>query len=141
VAAIRRWYELYGEPPTTADWDPYKARQIAQQWRAERYHAGDWPSTKSVRNHFGRMSAAVAAAGLVPRYQGQERPQPKFAPDEDLLLHLAHLRVMRDGSPRRSLAAAIREVARAQASHEAGDVRHALVELAAAALAWAHTVE
>jgi NAD(P)-dependent dehydrogenase (short-subunit alcohol dehydrogenase family) len=105
VAAIRRWHELYGEPPTTADWDPYKARQIAQHWRAERYRAADWPSTKSVRNHFGRMSAAVVAAGLVPRYQGQERPQPELAPDEDLLLHLAHLRVMRGGSPRRSLAA------------------------------------
>lgn len=67
VDSIRRWNELYGEPPTLADWEPSRARQRGQAWRAERWEAGDWPSTRQVRAQFGTMSAAVRAAGLSPR--------------------------------------------------------------------------
>jgi hypothetical protein len=67
VGAIRRWHELYGEPPMLADWEPSRARQRGQDWRAERWESGHWPSTRQVRAQFGTMSAAVRAAGLVPR--------------------------------------------------------------------------
>lgn len=140
--AIRRWNELYGEPPTMADWDPYRARQVGQAWRVARYDQGGWPSARTVRNHFGRMSEAVAAAGLVPRRQGQHRPQPEAALDQGTLLHLAHLRAQREGQcTPMVLAAAVREVSRAHAASSNGDLKVALIDLAAAALSWARATE
>jgi hypothetical protein len=65
--ALRRWADEFGEPPTVADWEPSRARRQGQEWRAQRWEAGDWPSARIVRNHFGTMSAAVRAAGLAPR--------------------------------------------------------------------------
>jgi hypothetical protein len=138
LQAIQRWNDRYGEPPTMADWDPYRARRIGQEWRIERYDDGDWPSIKTVRNHFGRLSSAVALAGLVPRLQGQQRPQPGLEIDRETLLHLAYLRVQREGQATPLvLADAVREVSRARASNQPGDLRMALIDLAAAALAWA----
>ena len=31
--AIRRWHDLYGEPPGMMDWDPYRARQAGLDCR------------------------------------------------------------------------------------------------------------
>jgi hypothetical protein len=45
VAAIKRWQEMHGEPPTVFDWDPSWARRRGEPWRAERFEAGDWPRT------------------------------------------------------------------------------------------------
>lgn len=138
LAAIKRWHARYGEPPTMADWDPYRARQIDQEWRIARYDEGDWPSVKTVRNHFGRLSDAVAAAGLVPRHQGQHQPRTELVLDSEVLLHIATLRSLQDRRPTPSvLAAQVREVARAQGSADPSDLRLALIELAAAALRWA----
>jgi hypothetical protein len=124
-----------------ADWDPYRARTLGQEWRIERYDAGDWPSMKSVRNHFGRLSEAIAMAGLVPRQQGQQRARIEFALDDDLRLHLAHLRVQRDGrTGSDGFASALRELAAARGSDEPGDLRTSLVDVAAAALVWAAEV-
>lgn len=140
--AIRRWHERYGEPPTMADWDPYRARRIGQSWRIDRYDEGDWPSAKTVRNHFGRLSDAVAAAGLVPRHQGQARPQPKLMISPEVRLHLAQLRVRRrgQGTPL-VLADAVRAVSRAHAAQAPEDLRAALIDLAATALSWAEHTE
>jgi hypothetical protein len=138
LAAIRRWDDIHGEPPSMADWDPYRARRIGQEWRIARYDADDWPSIKSVRNHFGRLSDAVAAAGLVPRYQGQQRQRVELALDQETLLHLAQIQAMRSGKePREAMAAAIKNVAHAHRSDEPSDLRMALIEVAATALAWA----
>ena len=123
------------------DWDPSRARQAGQTWRIARYRAGDWPSVKSVRNHFGRLSDAVAKAGLVPRHQGQQRQHLEVALDADTLLHVAHIRALSCGlRPDDRLAAALREVAAARRSSEPDDLRVALVGLAAAALAWSQSV-
>ena len=131
--AIRRWNELYGEPPTMADWDPYRARSLGQQWRVARYDSAHWPSMKTVRNHFGRLSDAVAAAGLVPRLHGQQRVQPHLVLADATLLHLSYLQTMqRSAAPAEGLAAAIRRVAAARSSREPGDLRTSLMELAAA---------
>ncbi|MBI5103969.1 MAG: hypothetical protein HZB46_03080, partial [Solirubrobacterales bacterium] len=79
---IRRWHALYGEPPTTADWNPSIARWRAQEWRVARYRAGDpetgapWPSLNACKRAFGgSFAAAVRAAGLVPH-----GPGPRAAP-------------------------------------------------------------
>jgi hypothetical protein len=142
IEAIRGWQELYGEPPSMADWDPYRARQINQEWRIARFCEGDWPSTKSVLNHFGRLSTAVIAAGLTPRRQGQQRPDSRLAPHADVLIHLDHLRgekLARDMPS--ALSSAVRQVAAASRSDRPGDLRASLVGLAAAALVWAEWAE
>jgi hypothetical protein len=141
LAAIRRWDELHGEPPSMADWDPYRARKIGQAWRIARYDDGSWPSIKSVRNHFGKLSAAVAAAGLVPRHQGEQRPRVELELDENTKLHLAHVDAMRSHQdPPDMVASALRNLANARQSSESEDLQVALIELAAAALAWARRV-
>jgi hypothetical protein len=71
LSAIRRWTERYGEPPAITDWSPARARAAGQDWRAERYHAGDWPSMSTVIRRFGTFTAAVKAAGLPPRPRGR----------------------------------------------------------------------
>jgi hypothetical protein len=136
--AIRRWNKLYQEPPTMADWDPYRARHTGQAWRVERYNAGDWPSAKSVRNHFGRLSDAIASAGLVPRRQGQRRPQPAPLLDPNVECHVAAIRGLSDKrEPAQRLAEAVKLVAAARARGEPADLRAALAEVAAAAMHWA----
>jgi hypothetical protein len=136
--AIRRWTDLYGEPPTMADWEPYRARRIGQAWRIERYDAGEWPSVKSVRNHFGRLSHAIASAGLVPRRQGQRRAQPDPVLDPDVELHVATVRGFSDSRPpAHRLAAAVTLVAAARERGKPADLRVALVEVAAVAMDWA----
>src|SRR4051812_2461702 len=67
LAAIRAWCSLYDEVPCQADWDPHRARRIGQEWRIRRYRTGDWPSLKTVINRYGRLSDAIAQAGLAPR--------------------------------------------------------------------------
>jgi Homing endonuclease associated repeat len=136
--AIRRWHKLYGEPPTMADWDPYRARVTRQEWRIDRYDAGDWPSARSVRNRFGRLSTAVATAGLVPRRQGQSRVQAAPVLDPEVLLHVAAVRTIGDTrQPEDRLATALSSITAARAGGDSADLRVALVELAAAALHWA----
>ena len=138
LEAIRRWSEVYGEPPTMADWDPYRARQLGQEWRIARYDQGRWPSAKTVRNHFGRMSTAVARAGLTPRQQGQRRPRDIPPIDEQTMLHMTRVRRHLPGDPNHiALASAVREVSRAHSSARDEDLRVALIELAATALSWA----
>ncbi|PTL58769.1 hypothetical protein [Paraconexibacter algicola] len=86
LTAIRRWNDLFGEPPCTADWNPSVARWRAQEWRIERYAAGDpdtgarWPSLNAVKRRFdGSFDAAVREAGLVPRRPGPRRRAPGTA--------------------------------------------------------------
>ena len=74
IAKITEWNELYGEPPCSADWNPSLARWRAQEWRAERYREGVWPSTNAAKRPFdGSFDAAVRAAGLEPHRSGPRR--------------------------------------------------------------------
>jgi hypothetical protein len=84
LEAIRRWTDLYGTPPTMADWEPSRARQKGQDWRAERWQRGDWPTARTVRTHFRTMSAAVRAAGM-PARQGPTRVRRHLASNEAVL--------------------------------------------------------
>jgi hypothetical protein len=67
LAAIRDWATRYGEPPSGCDWEPARARRQGQDWRADRYEGGDWPSARMVRAQFGTFNGAIVAAGLTPR--------------------------------------------------------------------------
>ena len=74
IEKIREWSDRYGEPPCSADWNPSLARWRAQDWRAERYGDGDWPSTNAAKRPFGgSFDAAVRAAGLEPHRPGPRR--------------------------------------------------------------------
>src|SRR5688500_3173443 len=76
IEKILEWETRYGEPPGSADWNPSLARWRAQEWRAERYREGVWPSTNAAKRQFGgSFDAAVRAAGLEPH-----RPGPRRAP-------------------------------------------------------------
>src|SRR5215208_6952897 len=77
IAKIREWNDSYGEPPCSADWNPSLARWRAQEWRAERYREGVWPSTNAAKRPFeGSFDAAVRAAGLEPHKPGPRRRLP-----------------------------------------------------------------
>ncbi|HWH10356.1 MAG TPA: hypothetical protein VG165_04460 [Solirubrobacteraceae bacterium] len=80
IEKIRRWTELYGEPPRAADWNPSSAKWAAQTYRIARYHAGDpasgepWPSLNAAKRHFGgSLTAAIVAAGYEPARPGPKR--------------------------------------------------------------------
>ena len=74
IEKIREWDARYGEPPRSADWNPSLARWRAQEWRAERYREGVWPSTNAAKRPFGgSFDAAVRAAGLEPHRPGPKR--------------------------------------------------------------------
>src|SRR3954454_9851982 len=83
ITKIREWNDRYGEPPSSADWNPSLARWRAQEWRAERYREGIWPSTNAAKRPFdGSFDAAVRAAGLDPHKPGPRRRLPGEARPE-----------------------------------------------------------
>jgi hypothetical protein len=74
IEKIIDWEARYGEPPCSADWNPSLARWRAQEWRAERYRDGVWPSTNAAKRPFGgSFDAAVRAAGFEPHRPGPRR--------------------------------------------------------------------
>ncbi len=74
IKKILEWEDRHGEPPGSADWNPSLARWRAQEWRAERYYDGVWPSTNAVKRAFGgSFDAAVKAAGFEPARPGPRR--------------------------------------------------------------------
>src|SRR5688500_11139673 len=77
IEKILEWEARYGEPPCSADWNPSLARWRAQEWRAERYREGVWPSTNAAKRPFGgSFTEALRAAGLEPARPG---PRPRAA--------------------------------------------------------------
>jgi hypothetical protein len=82
IEKILEWDARYGEPPGSADWNPSLARWRAQEWRAERYREGAWPSTNAAKRQFGgSFDAAVRAAGLEPHRPGPRRAAGAAKPD------------------------------------------------------------
>src|SRR4051812_43599017 len=82
IAKILEWNERHGEPPCSADWNPSLARWRAQEWRAERYRDGVWPSTNAAKRPFGgSFDEAVRAAGLTPHRPGPRRAALQARPD------------------------------------------------------------
>lgn len=71
MAAMLRFNQRYGRSPAATDFNPTRARQAGQHWRAERFYLdGDYPFVVSVQAAFGSWSAALRAAGLTPMPTG-----------------------------------------------------------------------
>jgi hypothetical protein len=138
IAKIVEWNDRYGEPPCSADWNPSLARWRAQEWRAERYRDGVWPSTNAAKRPFGgSFDAAVRAAGLEPHKPGPRRraagaarpafeqraPQAPRSVDDELLLAADRVRgaEARIAELERRLRAAERRAERAETA--IGDAR------------------
>jgi hypothetical protein len=139
--AIRRWAERYGEPPTRADWSPARAVRHGQQWRVDRYRAGDWPSFSTVVRRYGTLTAAVQAAGLEPRmrgHHGRSRPGMPAAARGDIALQLLDGQAV--GGPG-IVATRVRRVSEARMARDVPALRGALLDLAAAAVTWADSLE
>jgi len=137
IERIQRWDELYGAPPGTADWAPALARWRRQEWRIDRYRAGDpvtgepWPSTNTVKRRFdGSFDEAVRAAGLTPRRPG---PAPRTIPADVSALPAPQLSAV--GTPE-ALADAVRRVALSRAAGQRGALDAALADVAREALRW-----
>lgn len=135
--AIREWTSRYGDPPTMADWEPSRARRTGQEWRVARYRRGDWPSARSVRNHFGSLTAAVSAAGLQPRPQGSRQLDLGGWRHQNRALLQERRTAAFTGFGPSDLAKLTRQAAVAARAQDAADLRHVLIDLAASALKWA----
>jgi hypothetical protein len=139
LVALVAWARRYGDIPTLADWDPHRARTLGQEWRIARYHQGDWPSARTVVNHFGSFSNAVAAAGLLPG----DRRTPRVA--HSAALAAGPVTVARPAATSRQpgikdLAESLRILAAARRTHDPVSLHAALLDVAAAALACAGIV-
>ena len=74
LTRIRKWKDLHGAPPVSADWDPYMARHsYGDNTRAERFEdsEGYWPCRTTVVRVFGSWNAAIIAAGFTPHPVGR----------------------------------------------------------------------
>lgn len=69
VARIQEWARLYGDRPAQPDWNPWQARALGQEDRAQRFESanGYWPGFTTLVDVFGSWNAAIEAAGLEPR--------------------------------------------------------------------------
>jgi hypothetical protein len=141
IEKLLEWDARYGEPPCSADWNPSLARWRAQEWRGERYRAGDWPSTNAAKRQFdGSFDAAVVAAGLEPHRPGpRRRSRPAARPPVERRDEIAELQervaalgrvdqVVADAQARVRAAddqveAAVRDAADARAEAEAAERR------------------
>jgi hypothetical protein len=125
--AMRRWADMYGEPPVMTDWEPARARRLGVAWRAERFESGTWPTVRMVRGHFESFSDAVAMADWDP-FRARRLHQ-------DWRAAVAGAERRRPGLD--DLAASIRSLASARSADDPIRLRAALTDLAASALAWA----
>jgi hypothetical protein len=139
LEAIVEWTRLYGDVPTMADWDPVRARRLKQDWRIARYRLGDWPSVRSVAHHFGSLSAAIAAAGLIPRPRASQHADRRA----ERAANRHAIASLRAGDRRpgvSDLAGALGDLAAARKADDPVALHAALVDVAASALAWAQAV-
>jgi hypothetical protein len=67
IHAIQSWTEQLGASPTTTDRESSSARRLGQEWRAEHFEIGEWPSARVVNARLGSFNAAIAAGGCTPR--------------------------------------------------------------------------
>jgi hypothetical protein len=136
LEAMIEWTRRYGDVPTMADWDPVRARRLRQDWRIARYNLGDWPSARTVSNHFGSFAKAASAAGLVPRVRSSRRADRRG--DRSINRERLAQRMTADRSPGiKDLASSLSSLAAARGAGDPVAMHVALLGVAASALAWA----
>jgi len=136
LRALREWTRRHGEPPTQTDLDPYRAERTRQQWRIDRYQAGDWPSLQTVRHHFGTLTGAIAAAGLEAAPRGESTAERLSRRRRNRLALIEHVALTGADHGPDALASAIRAVAGARKSGDQQCLDSALLTLAGTALGW-----
>jgi hypothetical protein len=136
LEAILEWTRRYGDVPAMADWDPVRARRLGQDWRIARYNQGDWPSTRTVLNHFASFGAAIEAAGFLRRPRSASRDERARARAENQRRAAEASAVTRPGGVD-DLAKSLRTLAVARSARDPVGMRTALLDVAASALAWA----
>jgi hypothetical protein len=139
LAAMVEWTRRYGDVPTMADWDPGRARRLAQEWRITRYRQGDWPSARTVANHFGSFTNACTAAGLLPRDRGRHHVD-RSAEQATNRLTIAQIGARSRRPGVKDFAGSLRTLAAARQRRDPVWLHAALIDVAAAALAWAGIV-
>jgi hypothetical protein len=138
--AMQQWVRRYGAVPALADWDPSRARRLGQDWRIARYQRGNWPSTRTVVNHFGSMSAAIEAAGLPARPVGShgEPEAGAVALAREAAARQVHkVSGTTSDSDSAPLVEALRRLSSARIGQDPIAIHSALIDVAGAALAWA----
>jgi hypothetical protein len=72
VDSINEWADLFGVPPTAADWNLHMARNAGQEWKVARHESTGrpWPDVSTVQKLYGSWNAAIEAAGWEPRPPG-----------------------------------------------------------------------
>lgn len=140
LAAVGRWIDATGKPPTSDAWQigrPAKNAQAAitkaRAWQdaAALYEAGTYPSNDTIRRLFGSFGQMLEAAGIPRRPEGRT---PRAVTDAQE----AMLRLRSGGMAAgpQQLALDIRVVLQANAAGDRLALRGALMDLAASALAW-----
>lgn len=80
IARIKLWAEITGLPPSKADWNVSRLKQLEATAvatvdrhlrRIALYRLGDFPSETTVRARFGSLNAALVLAGFEPRANGR----------------------------------------------------------------------
>ena len=137
IVAMVEWTRRYGDIPTMADWDPYRARRLGQDWRIARYHQGDWPSARSVALHFGSFANAATAAGLVGRARSSSHADRQAVSAANRLAigdSIRGRRLLLGSAVSRPASPPLRAPAESQ---DPVGMHAALIDLAGCALAWA----
>ena len=136
VEALIEWTRRYGDGPTTADWDPTRARRLRQDWRIARFYQGDWPNARSVCLHFGWFATAATAAGLVPRQRSTHHDQRRA--EQAANCEAAARASGASGKPGLDdLARSLSALASARTTDDPVLMHAALIDVAGSALAWA----
>jgi len=138
--AIRIWTLRYGDPPRRTDWDPTRARQTNQAWKADRYNEGDWPSLPTIARHYGGLTAAITAAGLEPAPQYSEAPGERAQRRNRNRLALVCTLSQETTLSGQQLDTALKRVDEARQAKDAEELEDALMRLAACAFGLAHIV-
>jgi uncharacterized protein YgfB (UPF0149 family) len=133
---IAQWAEEHGQPPTAAQWNPARARIMADKANAKArtwldgiaaFEQGGWPSQDTVDRLFGGWSNAIEAAGFAKRPAG--RTSIEFKRRHSYGAHVDAMTDLRFGF------AAV-ERARTESA-----VEEAVRDLASIALAWLDHIE
>lgn len=101
IDSMREWDQMYGDPPSAADWNPPLCRTFNMQWKIDRYNEAErpWPAPSTVHVAFGSWNAAMAAAGFQPRKSGQyERGPDEASVREAIDLYRSGLSIAAVGS-------------------------------------------
>lgn len=75
ISSIHEWVELFGAPPSAADWNQSLARAHGLRHLIDRYEATGrpWPAVSCVQDNYGSWNEAIEEAGYEAMVVGQRR--------------------------------------------------------------------